>query len=49
MAQDLLFQQEVKQAVRSAYETITTGGGEVGTGKLGPVGLVARFAQLAYR
>jgi len=28
MAQDLLFQQEIKQAVRSAYEQITTGGGE---------------------
>lgn len=28
MAQDLLFQQEIKQAVRSAYEHITSGGGE---------------------
>lgn len=28
MAQDLLFQQEVKQAVRSAYEQITAGGGD---------------------
>jgi len=28
MAQDLLFQQEIKQAVRSAYEQITSGGGE---------------------
>jgi SAM-dependent methyltransferase len=28
MAHDLLFQQEIKQAVRSAYEHITSGGGE---------------------
>ena len=28
MAHDLLYQHEVKQAVRSAYEKITTGGGE---------------------
>jgi arsenite methyltransferase len=28
MVQDLLFQQEIKQAVRSAYEHITSGGGE---------------------
>lgn len=28
MAQDLLYQQEIKQAVRSAYEHITSGGGE---------------------
>jgi arsenite methyltransferase len=28
MAQDLLFQQEIRQAVRSAYEHITSGGGE---------------------
>jgi SAM-dependent methyltransferase len=28
MAQDLLFQQEIKHAVRSAYEHITGGGGE---------------------
>lgn len=28
MAQDLLFQQEIKEAVRSAYERIPTGGGE---------------------
>jgi len=28
MAQDLFFQQEIKQAVRSAYEHITSGGGE---------------------
>jgi len=28
MAQDLLFQQEVKEAVRSAYEQITAGGGD---------------------
>lgn len=28
MAQDLLFQQEIKEAVRGAYERIPTGGGE---------------------
>jgi len=28
MAQNLLYQQEIKQAVRSAYEHITSGGGE---------------------
>lgn len=28
MAEDLLFQKEIKEAVRSAYEHITTGGGE---------------------
>lgn len=28
MAQDLLYQQEVKEAVRQAYEKITTGGGQ---------------------
>jgi len=34
MTQDLLFQREVKQAVRSAYESITTGGGEPVAGSL---------------
>ena len=34
MAQDLLFQQEIKQAVRSAYEHITSGGGEPVAGRL---------------
>ena len=34
MAQDLLFQQEIKQAVRSAYEHITSGGGERVAGRL---------------
>jgi SAM-dependent methyltransferase len=34
MTQDLLFQQEIKQAVRSAYEHITSGGGEPVAGRL---------------
>jgi SAM-dependent methyltransferase len=34
MAQDLLFQQGIKQAVRSAYEHITSGGGEPVAGRL---------------
>lgn len=34
MEQDLLFQQEIKQAVRSAYEHITSGGGEPVAGRL---------------
>jgi SAM-dependent methyltransferase len=34
MTQDLLFQQEIKEAVRSAYEHITSGGGEPVAGRL---------------
>jgi SAM-dependent methyltransferase len=34
MAGDLLFQQEIKQAVRAAYEHITSGGGEPVAGRL---------------
>jgi SAM-dependent methyltransferase len=34
MRQDLLYQQEIKQAVRSAYEHITSGGGEPVAGRL---------------
>ena len=34
MAQDLLYQQEIKQAVRSAYEHITSGGGQPVAGRL---------------
>ncbi|HEX6331905.1 MAG TPA: methyltransferase domain-containing protein [Actinomycetota bacterium] len=34
MTQDLLFQQEIKQAVRSAYEQITHGGGDPVAGRL---------------